>query len=49
MEDENIIGYEIDLEYDDLDVKVIDEFGGYPIQIIDLCGHLYHMHLNIQL
>ena len=31
MEDENIIGYEIDLEYDDLDVKVIDEFGGYPI------------------
>ena len=31
MEDENIIGYLIDLEYDDLDVEVTGEFGGEPI------------------
>lgn len=31
MEDKNIIGYLIDLEYDDLDVEVTGEFGGEPI------------------
>lgn len=31
MEEENIIGEEIELEYDDLDVEVEGEFGGDPI------------------